>query len=320
MNALLKVDQLKKYFPMKKWIPGKKPEWVRAVNGVSFDIYPGETFGLVGESGSGKSTIGRCILRLLDVTGGRIVFDGRDITHLNRKAMRPLRKDIQIIFQDPYSSLNPRMPVSDLIGTGLRAAGKMNARERRERIREIMEQVGLRPEHYSRYPHEFSGGQRQRIGIGRALAPNPRLIVADEPLSALDVSIQAQIVNLMEKLREDFNLSYLFISHDLSVVEHISDRIAVMYLGRILELGSKEDVYDHPKHPYTKALLSSVPLPRIGRNRSRIILEGDIPSPLRPPPGCVFHTRCYRFQKICSEVQPEWKDVGGNHFTACHLY
>lgn len=320
MNALLKVDQLKKYFPMKKGIPGGKPEWVRAVNGVSFEIYPGETFGLVGESGSGKSTIGRCILRLLDVTGGRIVFDGRDITHLKRKAMRPLRKDIQIIFQDPYSSLNPRMTVSDLIGTGMRAAGKMNARERSERVREIMEQVGLRPEHYNRYPHEFSGGQRQRIGIGRALAPNPRLIIADEPLSALDVSIQAQIVNLMETLRGDFNLSYLFISHDLSVVEHISDRIAVMYLGKILELGSKEDVYYHPKHPYTRALLSSVPLPRIGRSTNRIILEGDIPSPLRPPSGCVFHTRCYKSLKICSEMEPVWKDLGGGHFTACHLY
>jgi len=320
MSTLLKVDNLKKYFPMKKGILGGKSGWVRAVNGVSFDISPGETFGLVGESGSGKSTIGRCILRLLEVTKGRIVFDGRDITHLNRKAMRPLRRDIQIIFQDPYSSLNPRMPVSELIGTGLRAAGKMNARERRERIRDIMEQVGLRPEHYSRYPHEFSGGQRQRIGIGRAIAPNPRLIIADEPLSALDVSIQAQIVNLMEKLREDFNLSYLFISHDLSVVEHISDRIAVMYLGRILELGSKEDIYDHPKHPYTKALLSSVPLPQIGRSSSRIILQGDIPSPLRPPSGCVFHTRCYRYRKICSEFEPVWKDVGGSQFTACHLY
>jgi oligopeptide/dipeptide ABC transporter ATP-binding protein len=320
MNTLLKVENLKKYFPVNKGILGRNPEWVRAVNGVSFDISPGETFGLVGESGSGKSTIGRCILRLLDVTEGRIVFDGRDITHLNRKAMRPFRKDIQIIFQDPYSSLNPRMPVKDLIGTGLRAAGKMNARERSERIREIMEQVGLRPEHYSRYPHEFSGGQRQRIGIGRAMAPNPRLIIADEPLSALDVSIQAQIINLMEKLREDFNLSYLFISHDLSVVEHISDRIAVMYLGTVLELGSKEDVYDQPKHPYTKALLSSVPLPQIRRNTSRIILEGDIPSPLQPPSGCVFHTRCYTSLKICSEIEPVWKDLGGGHFTACHLY
>ena len=295
-------------------------ESVRAVDGIELDMYQGETLGLVGESGSGKSTIGRCILRLLDPTEGQIWFRGQDITKMSQKGLRPLRKKMQVIFQDPYSSLNPRMTVSEIIGDGPKWDIGMGPNEKRDRILDTMRKVGLRPEQSNRYPHEFSGGQRQRIGIARAIAPNPEFVVADEPLSALDVSIQAQVVNLLEELKEEFRLSYLFISHDLSVVEYISDRIAVMYLGKIVELAAKDELYYNPKHPYTTSLLSAVPLPRIRKKRERIILKGDIPSPLHPPNGCRFHTRCFRSMEICSRAEPSWKDVGGGHFTACHLY
>jgi len=320
MKAILKIVNLKKYFPLQRGILSRHYDFVRAVDGVFFEIYQGETLGLVGESGSGKSTIGRCILRLIDPTEGQIWFQGRDITRLSRKDMRPIRKSIQIIFQDPYSSLNPRMTVRHIVGEGLKRNTNMDAKARRERILEIMEKVGLLPEHYDRYPHEFSGGQRQRIGIARAIVLNPELVVADEPLSALDVSIQAQVVNLLEKLKEDLRLSYLFISHDLSVVEHISDRIAVMYLGKLVELAPTARLYNNPKHPYTISLLSAVPIPKVGRNRQRIILRGDIPSSLKPPDGCRFHPRCFKAIEICSQLEPDWKDTGSNHFAACHLF
>ena len=320
MKTILKVKNLKKYFPAKKASFFGAREFVKAVDGVDFEIHEGEILGLVGESGSGKSTIGRCILRLIDPSGGKIWFQGHDITKLNGRELRPLRKGMQIIFQDPYSSLNPRMTVAGIIGDGLRRNTGMTAKESKGRIVEIMEKVGLRPEHYSRFPHEFSGGQRQRIGIARAIAPKPDFVICDEPLSALDVSIQAQVINLLEQLKEEYDLSYLLISHDLSVVEHMSDRIAVMYLGKIVELASKSQVYDDPKHPYAISLLSAVPLPRVQKNKNRIILDGDIPSPLNPPTGCVFHTRCFRSMETCSLVAPEWKDLGGGHYTACHLY
>jgi len=275
---------------------------------------------MVGESGCGKSTTGRLILRLINPTEGRIWFHDQDITYLSRKAMVPLRQKMQIIFQDPYSSLNPRMTVKDIIGEGLKRNSNMSPKERKERVLDIMAKVGLRPEHYNRHPHEFSGGQRQRIGIARAIIINPELVVADEPLSALDVSIQAQVINLLEKLKDDFRLSYLFISHDLSVVEHISNRIAVMYLGKIVELAPRDQLYDDPKHPYTRALLSAVPLPQVQRKKQRVILKGDIPSPMNPPEGCRFHTRCNRAMEVCSQLEPEWKEVEDAHFTACHLY
>jgi len=320
MNTVLKVEHLKKYFPVKKGLLRRGYDFVRAVDDIQFEIHEGETLGLVGESGSGKSTTGRCILRLIDPTGGRIWFKGQEITDMSRKALRPLRQSMQIIFQDPYSSLNPRMTVKEIIGEGLWSNRDLSAREKKERILETMDRVALRPEHYDRHPHEFSGGQRQRIGIARAVILNPEMIVADEPLSALDVSIQAQVINLLERLQEEFGFSYLFISHDLSVVEHISTRIAVMYLGKIVELASKEELYNNPKHPYTVSLLSAVPVPKVQKKRGRIILKGDIPSPLQLPKGCNFHTRCPRRIKICSEVAPEWRDLGNGHYAACHLY
>ncbi len=320
MDALLKVEGLKKYFPVKRGILGRGNEVIRAVDGVQFEIGRRETFGLVGESGCGKSTTGRLILRLIDPTEGKIWFRNQDVTPLSRRAMRPLRKALQIIFQDPYSSLNPRMTVKDIIGEGLNREETIRPKEREERIRDVMQKVGLRPEHFSRYPHEFSGGQRQRIGIARAIVLNPELVVADEPLSALDVSIQAQVINLLEKLKEDLGLSYLFISHDLSVVEHISDRIGVMYLGKIVELASRDSLYDSPKHPYTIALLSAVPVPRVGSRKERIFLKGDLPSPINPPQGCRFHNRCNRAMEICSQSEPDWKEIQEEHYTACHLY
>jgi len=319
MKELLRVENLKKYFPLKKGFWRLQNDAIRAVDRIQFELHQGETLGLVGESGCGKSTTGRLILRLIDPTEGRIWFRGQEITNLSRKEMRPLRRDMQIIFQDPYSSLNPRMTVKEIIGEGLRKDPTIGETERKERVLDIMQKVGLRPEHYNRHPHEFSGGQRQRIGIARAIILNPELVVADEPLSALDVSIQAQVINLLEKLKEDFHLSYLFISHDLSVVEHISNRIAVMYLGKIVELASRDSLYDDPKHPYTIALLSAVPVPEVGRKKERIILKGDLPSPINPPKGCRFHNRCNHKMEVCSHLEPEWKEVKIGHFTACHL-
>lgn len=320
MKVILKVENLKKHFSVKKSFLLGSGYVVKAVDGVEFEIHQGEALGLVGESGSGKSTIGRCVLRLIDPTEGRILFQGRNITGLSRKALRPLRKKMQIVFQDPYSSLNPRMTVSSIIGEGLKGGNDTGAGERKRMVRDIMQKVGLRPEHYNRYPHEFSGGQRQRIGIARAFILKPELVVADEPLSALDVSIQAQVINLLQQLKDEFRISFLFISHDLSVVEHISERIAVMYLGKIVELAEKKALYDSPRHPYTISLLSAVPLPQIGKKKQRIILKGDIPNPLHPPGGCRFHTRCFKAMEICSQLEPAWQDLGGGHYTACHLY
>jgi oligopeptide/dipeptide ABC transporter ATP-binding protein len=320
MNPLLKVENLKKYFPARRGFFGGKQEWVRAVDGISFCLNQGETLGLVGESGCGKTTTGRLALRLIEPTRGKIWFNGQDITGLPHTAMRPLRRAMQIIFQDPYSSLNPRMTVREIVGEGLRRHFQLNPKERLERVQAIMEKVGLRPEHIDRYPHEFSGGQRQRIGIARALILNPEIIVADEPLSALDVSIQAQVINLLDQIKAEFRLSFLFISHDLSVVEHISNRIAVMYLGKIVEMAPRDQLFDSPRHPYTVALLSAVPLPQVTKKSQRIILKGDIPSPLRPPSGCRFHTRCLKVMEVCSQADPEWKERGDGHFVACHLY
>jgi oligopeptide/dipeptide ABC transporter ATP-binding protein len=320
MDTLLRVERLKKYFPARGRFFRKTHDFVRAVDGVSLEIRRGETLGLAGESGCGKSTVGRLILRLIEPTEGGIWFQGKEITGFNRKSMRPLRKNMQIIFQDPYSSLNPRMTVQDIIEEGLKRNVRLVPGERRDRVLGIMEKVGLRPEHRTRYPHEFSGGQRQRIAIARTIVLDPEFVVADEPLSALDVSIQAQIVNLLEKLKEELGLSYLFISHDLSVLEHMSDRMAIMYLGKIMELAPRDQLYDDPKHPYTKALLSAIPLPKIQTRRDRIILKGDIPSPIHPPAGCRFHTRCPCAKEVCKEIEPEWKQVGEGHFKACHLY
>lgn len=320
MSELLKVAGLKKHFPVQGRFWDRKKVSVKAVDGLDLTIHTGETVGLVGESGSGKSTTGRLILRLITPTAGRIWFKDQEITDLDRRAMRPLRRKMQIIFQDPYSSLNPRMTVREIVGEGLDGGGQAANRERREIILDIMEKVGLRPEHYHRYPHEFSGGQRQRIAIARAIVLRPELVVADEPLSALDVSIQAQIVNLLEKLKDEYRLAYLFISHDLSIVEYLSDRVAVMYLGKIVELAPRDLLYDHPAHPYTLSLFSAIPLPQVGKKRQRIILQGDIPSPIHPPRGCRFHPRCCRAMEICAQAEPAWKEIADGHHVACHLY
>ncbi|NPV45206.1 MAG: dipeptide ABC transporter ATP-binding protein [Firmicutes bacterium] len=318
-EVLLEVKNLKKYFPIKKGIFSKTVAHVKAVDGVDFYVKNGETLGLVGESGCGKSTTGRVILRLLEATEGTVIFQGKDIMTLGKEELQEMRRNMQIIFQDPYASLNPRMTVGDIIGEALDIHRVAKGRKREEKILELLNEVGLRPQHIRRYPHEFSGGQRQRIGIARALALYPRFIVCDEPVSALDVSIQAQIINLMEELQEKFGLTYLFIAHDLSVVKHISDRVAVMYLGKIVELADKDELYESPLHPYTRALLSAIPIPDPELKRQRILLEGDVPSPVDPPRGCRFHTRCREVQDICREQDPEFKDVGDGHFVACHL-
>ncbi|MFF2450742.1 ABC transporter ATP-binding protein [Neobacillus sp. NPDC058068] len=316
---LVEVKNLKKYFPKNKGLFGGKKSFVKAVDDVSFTIKKGETLGLVGESGCGKSTTGRMLMRLLDPTEGQILFEGNEISNLNDNQIRDMRKEFQMVFQDPYASLNPRMKVSDIIAEPLIVHGYPKEK-RDERVQHLLEVVGLNAYHADRFPHEFSGGQRQRIGIARALAVNPKLIVADEPVSALDVSIQSQILNLLKDLQEEFNLTYLFIAHDLSVVEHISDRVGVMYLGKIVELADKDNLYKEPLHPYTKALLSAVPVPNPRLKRERIILTGDIPSPSNPPSGCTFHTRCPFAMDECKKVVPQFKEISNRHFVSCHLY
>jgi len=326
MSPLLEVHDLKKHFPIKTGILKRTTGQVYAVDGVSFAIEEGETLGLVGESGCGKSTTGRVVLRLLPATAGSVTFAGVDVIRAPRAQIQRLRRDMQIVFQDPYASLNPRMRVKNIIAEPLRIHGIGTEAERKRRVGELLETVGLTAEHAERYPHEFSGGQRQRIGLARALALNPRLIVCDEPVSALDVSIQAQMINLLEDLQKDLKLTYLFIAHDLSVVKHISDRVAVMYLGKIVEVADSALIYAQPQHPYTEALLSAVPIPdpKTERTRRRIILEGDVPSPAKPPSGCVFHPRCPRMQPDpCTKVMPELQSTGGdagaNHVVACHF-
>jgi oligopeptide/dipeptide ABC transporter ATP-binding protein len=310
---------LVKYFPVKKGFFAGEAAHVHAVDGVNLDIVRGETLGLVGESGCGKSTLGRLILRLEKPTSGKVLFEARDISDLGAHDMKEVRRKMQVIFQDPYSSLNPRKSIRSILMEPLVIHRIGSQSDRLRKVEQLMGDVGLRPEYLDRYPHEFSGGQRQRIGIARALALNPSLIVADEPVSALDVSIRSQVLNLMEDLQEKYGLTYLFVSHDLSVVEHISDRVAVMYLGKIVEIGSKADIYDRTLHPYTEALMSAVPIPDPKAKRKRIILEGDVPSPINPPSGCRFHPRCWLRIPICSEVEPPLHDEGGAHSAACHV-
>jgi oligopeptide transport system ATP-binding protein len=313
---------LKKYFPITQGIIiQRKVADVKAVDGLDFEIKRGETLGLVGESGCGKSTTGRTILQLYRPTAGQVLFEGKDLARLQGEELRKMRRNMQMIFQDPYASLNPRMTVGDIIGEPLEVHNIAKGKEKKERVQQLLQIVGLNPYFVNRYPHEFSGGQRQRIGVARALAVNPDFIVCDEPISALDVSIQAQIINLLEELQEKFKLTYLFIAHDLSVVRHISDRVAVMYLGKIVELTDRVSLYAHPLHPYTKALLSAVPIPDpiVEEKRERIILTGDVPSPVNPPSGCRFHTRCPIAIDKCKSVDPEWRDAGNEHWVACHL-
>jgi peptide/nickel transport system ATP-binding protein len=321
-SELLVVEDLKKHFPVTRGIVFQKQVGaVRAVDGVSFTVREGETLGVVGESGCGKSTMARCVMRLLDPTGGRVVFDGRDITTLSRARLRPIRREMMMIFQDPYASLNARKRVGFIVAEALQVHKLGTPAEIKRRVQELLEVVGLNPEHYNRFPHEFSGGQRQRIGVARALAVNPKLIVCDEPVSALDVSVQAQILNLLKDLQRDFGLTYVFIAHDLNVVRHISDRVLVMYLGHTVELASREQLYSAPKHPYTGALMSAVPIPdpELGRKRKRIVLEGDVPSPINPPSACWFHPRCPRFREgHCDVETPPLRDFGSGHLAACH--
>ncbi|MEU1817619.1 dipeptide ABC transporter ATP-binding protein [Streptomyces roseifaciens] len=318
--ALLTVEGLVKHFPITKGLLRRQVGAVQAVDGLTFDVRTGETLGVVGESGCGKSTMGRLITRLLEPTGGRVAFQGKDISHLGVAGMRPLRRDIQMIFQDPYSSLNPRHTVGTIVGAPFKLQGITPEGGVKKEVQRLLELVGLSPEHYNRYPHEFSGGQRQRIGIARALALKPKLVVADEPVSALDVSIQAQVVNLLDDLQDELNLTYVIIAHDLSVIRHVSDRIAVMYLGKLVELTDRTSLYTKPMHPYTKALLSAVPVPDPKRRtkRERILLKGDVPSPISPPSGCRFHTRCWKATEVCAAQEPPLVALEPGHQVACH--
>jgi peptide/nickel transport system ATP-binding protein len=320
-EILLKVTGLQKHFPIRKGLLQRQTGAVRAVDGIDFEVRKGETLGVVGESGCGKSTMGRLITRLLEPTGGTVEFQGKDITHLKTGELRPMRRDVQMIFQDPYSSLNPRHTIGTIVGAPFRLQGVQPEGGVKKEVQRLLSVVGLNPEHYNRYPHEFSGGQRQRIGIARALALNPRLVVADEPVSALDVSIQAQVVNLLDDLQEELGLTYVIIAHDLSVVRHVSDRIAVMYLGKIVELADRDKLYKSPMHPYSKALLSAVPIPdpkRRGVKSERILLKGDVPSPIAPPSGCRFHTRCWKATEICKTTEPPLVELRAGQRVACH--
>lgn len=319
--TLLRVKNLKKYFPAKRGFFGKNILYTKAVDDISFDIKKGETFGLVGESGCGKTTTGRCIIRLYDITDGEVYFNGKEIGKAKERDLKYLRKEFQMIFQDPYASLNSRMTVSDIIGEPLEIHNIASGKERQELVYELLHRVGLSKDHANRFPHEFSGGQRQRIGIARALAVGPSFIVCDEPISALDVSIQAQVVNMLEDLQKDLGLTYLFVAHELSMVKHISDRIGVMYLGKMVEIASSHELYESPIHPYTQALLSAIPIPDpdITAKRQTVVLEGDVPSPINPPSGCRFRTRCKYAMDICKEEEPQLANIGTEHFVACHI-
>jgi oligopeptide transport system ATP-binding protein len=318
-QPLVEVKNLRKYFPIKKGIFSRTVNHVKAVDGLDFTIFKGETLGLVGESGCGKSTTGRTILQLLKPSEGEVLYEGKNLVAMPKNELRKLRRDLQIVFQDPYASLDPRLTVGEVISEPLEIHNICSGKEKQKRVEKLLNDVGLNSFHANRYAHEFSGGQRQRIGIARALALNPKLIVADEPVSALDVSIQSQVITLLQDLQEQYNLTYLFIAHDLSVVKHISDRVGVMYLGRIVEIGDKDNIYDNPLHPYTKSLLSAVPVPNPLVKRERIILKGDVPSPSNPPTGCTFHTRCSECMEICRTERPKFKQVDGR-YVACHLY
>ena len=319
-EPLVEVEDLVTHFPIREGLLGRQVAAVHAVDGVTFSVGEGETLGLVGESGCGKSTLGRTIVRLLAPTSGDVRFQGRSIARLRARALRPLRREMQMVFQDPYASLNPRKRIGSIIAAPMKIHGVADARERRRRVQDLLDVVGLSPEHYNRYPHEFSGGQRQRIGVARALALRPKLVVADEPVSALDVSIQSQMLNLLEDLQEEFQLTYIFIAHDLGVVRHVSDRIAVIYLGKLVELSPAAELYERPIMPYTEALLSAVPIPDpdLSDQRERIVLQGDVPSPIDPPSGCRFHPRCRYRTDVCSAVEPPLVDYGGGHLAACH--
>jgi oligopeptide transport system ATP-binding protein len=318
-ELLLEVKGLKKYFPITGGLLGRKQGEVKAVDDVSFYVKKGETLGIVGESGCGKSTTGRLLMRLIEASDGRIIFEDKEITKMSKSELRRVRRDIQMVFQDPYASLNPRHSVEQILEEPLIVHGIGSKEERKKRVKEMLEVVGLSSYHAKRYPHQFSGGQRQRIGIARALMTKPKLIIADEPVSALDVSIQAQVLNLMKDIQKEFNLTYIFIAHDLGVVRHISDRVGVMYLGRLIELADCEELYENPKHPYTKALLSAVPIPDPDLKKQTILIEGELPSPANPPSGCAFHTRCTECMDICKTTRPEEQNLNG-HYVACHLY